>query len=59
MKNNVQASPSEAIPGFHAVDFFGAVKEKIARETEHMTIEEFKKYIADQLKKAKYKPISS
>ena len=44
--NNIRES--HAIPGFHAVPFFREVKERIAAETNGMTFEELKRYIAER-----------
>lgn len=59
MKNSTQIPPPETIPGFHTVEFFRAVKEQIARETEGMNFEELKRYMDDKLKRSKLKPIGS
>lgn len=36
---------SKAIKGFHAVDFFRKVKDKISQETKDMNFEELKAYL--------------
>ncbi len=48
---------SSAVKGFHSVEFFRAVKERIAKETYGMTFEQFKKYMADKLKESKVTPL--
>lgn len=42
---------------FHAVDFFRDVKAQIAKETQGMSFEQFKRYLADKMKSNKPKSI--
>jgi hypothetical protein len=52
MKTKLHSVPSETTH-FHAVDFFRNVKVQIAKETQGMSFEQFKQYIAKKLKRDK------
>jgi hypothetical protein len=44
---------------FDAVKMMRQIRDKITSETQDMTLEQLRKYMADQRKRAKLKPIGS